>query len=248
MTIPSECTEFIHRVSQGPTQPIDHYNKMFEFVTTQSQVPFVVLDQQFDADQVKKEIQEVERRNLFVRYFSKFTNVSTEKWYATALFGQSATNPWNAQTSLTQSSERHSVNVWTETADCMPYFVSVIDRAVGINNVNRCVCFKLDPGGYVNVHSDEPETGPYSLKQVNFHIQWPEECAWYIAESPTGVHPTADGTITMHSSVHAHTIVNRSDTARYFVWLFADFSPEFKKSVVDGYINGYLGKNAHHQR
>jgi hypothetical protein len=248
MTIPSECDKFIQQAVSGQTQQIDQYNKMFEFVTTQSQVPFVVLDQQFDADLVKKEIQEIERRNLFVRYFSKFTNVSTEKWYATALFGQSATNPWNAQLSLDQSSVRHASNVWTETADCMPYFMSVIDQAVGVNNVNRCVCFKLDPGGYVNVHSDEPENSPYSLKQVNFHIQWPENCVWYIAGSQTGVHPTVDGSITMHSSVHAHAIVNHSDTPRYFVWLFADFSSEFKKIVVDGYVNGYLVKNAHISR
>jgi hypothetical protein len=246
MNIPEESNKFIDLVANSQFTPaVDQTEKMFEFVTTQSQVPFVVVDKKFDAERAKQEIQQVESRNLFVRYFSKFTNVETEKWYATALFGQSATNPWNAQTTLDQSSIRHAQNVWSESAECMPYLMSVIDDAVGIHNVNRCVCFKLDPGGYVSVHRDEPADHAYSLKQVNFHIQWPEDCVWYMEGVPSGIHSTSEGSITMHSSVHAHTIVNRSNTARYFVWLFANFDSKFKKIAVDGYVNQYLKSHAH---
>lgn len=235
-----ECDNFIKEATAGQTKQVNQLDKMFEFITNSSEIPFLVLDKTFDAERVKQEIAEVESRNLFVRYYSKFADFKTEGWYATALFGQSATNPWNAQNSLDKSHVKHPDNIWTETAECMPYMLSVIDNVVGLKNVNRCVCFKLLPGGFVNVHTDEPETNSYSLKQVNFHIQWPDNCNWYIGGDQTGIHPTKEGSVTMHSSVHPHAIVNNSNKPRYFIWAFANFTPEFKKEVVGSYINTLL--------
>lgn len=215
----------------------DQLELMFDFVTNQSNLPYLVLDKKFDASIVKAELDSASANNLFVRYHSPFVRMDTEGWYATAIYGQSATNPWNVQSSIDQAHMPAAGNRWTETADMMPYFKSVLDDILGLENINRCVCFKLAPGGWVDTHTDIPPEDGYKLIQVDFNVHWPDKAKWYLEGVPGGICPTVNGTVAMHSSVAKHCIVNNSDEPRYLIWAFAKFNQKFKKLVVDSYLN-----------
>lgn len=239
MNLPQPSVEFLKQVKHTKEDRDIQLDNMFKFVTTQSEIPYIVLDKTFDSAKAYEEIKAVDAAGLFVRYHSKFVDSKTQGWYATALYGQSATNPWNAQTSLEYSHLPHQDNVWTESADMMPYMKSVLGEFLGIENVNRCVCFKLAPGGFVELHTDEPKHFGYIMKQINFHIYWPTGCTWYLEGADNGIHPTKNGTVTMHNSVANHVITNNSNEDRYFVWAFAELDKNYKKLVVDSYINKY---------
>jgi hypothetical protein len=217
---------------------------LFNFVTTKSDLPYLILDKTFDADIVKSELEAADQAELFVRYHSPLIRMDTEGWYATAIYGQSATNPWNIQSTIDQAHLSAATNCWTETADLMPYFKTVLDDVVGLENVNRCVCFKLMPGGYVDTHTDIPPALGYKLLQVDFNVHWPNKAKWYLEGVPGGIYPTANGTVAMHSSIAKHCIVNHSNEPRYLVWAFANFDKKFKQLVVDSYLrqNFYANK------
>ena len=222
----------------------DQLDLLFNFVTTQSNLPYLILDKIFDADMVKSELAAADSKELFVRYHSPFVRMDTEGWYATAIYGQGATNPWNVQPSIDLAHLPAINNHWTETADLMPYFKSVLDDILGLHNVNRCVCFKLMPGGWVDTHTDIPPADGYKLLQVDFNVYWPDKAKWYLEGVPGGIYPTVDGTVAMHSSVAKHCIVNNSDEPRYLVWAFANFDKKFKQLVVNSYLkqNFYADK------
>lgn len=239
MNLPQVSVDFVNDVIKTKEKHDTQLDKMYQFVTTQSEIPYIVLNKTFDADRAYDEIKKVDAAGLFVRYYSKFVDSKTEGWYATALYGQSATNPWNAQPSLEYSHLPHQGNIWTESADMMPYMKSVLGDFLGIDNVNRCVCFKLTPGGFVELHTDEPKTNGYIMKQINFHIHWPSDCVWYLEGAENGVHPTVNGTVTMHSSIAKHVITNNSNEDRYFIWAFANFADKYKQLVVDSYLSKY---------
>ena len=239
MKLPQESLDFLKEVVNTKEDTSAQIDKMYQFITTQSEIPYLVLNKKFDASKAYDEIKKVDDAGLFVRYYSKFVDSKTEGWYATALYGQSATNPWNAQPSLEYSHLPHQGNVWTESSELMPYMMSVLEDFLGLENVNRCVCFKLKPGGFVELHNDEPKTNGYIMKQINFHIHWPKDCVWYLEGSENGIHPTVNGTVTMHSSIAKHVITNNSNEDRYFIWAFANFSDYYKQLVVNSYLKKY---------
>lgn len=237
--IPERLQQDIDNFLASDVSMPDQIELMYQFITKQSQLPYIVLDKTFDSERVHHELLEADRKNLFVRYHSPMLNMETEGWYATAIYGQSATNPWNANTTIDRAHLPAAVNVWTETADCMPYFKTVLEDVVGLDNINRCVCFKLMPGGYVDTHTDIPPEWGYKMMQVDFHVQWPEGATWYLEGVPGGVYPTVNGTIAMHSSIAKHAIVNNSNEPRYLVWAFADYDIRYKKLVVESYLKQY---------
>jgi hypothetical protein len=227
--------DIVNFKAASPMWP-DQLDLLFNFVTNQSNLPYLILDKTFDSAQAHKELLDADSKNLFVKYHSPMLNMETEGWYATAIYGQSATNPWNANTTIDRAHLPHPVNVWTETADLMPYFKTVLDDVLGLENINRCVCFKLMPGGYVDTHTDIPPADGYKLLQVDFNVHWPKEAKWYLEGVPGGIYPTVNGTVAMHSSIAKHCIINDSDEPRYLVWAFAKFNEKFKKLVVDSYL------------
>jgi hypothetical protein len=229
-------------VAASPTMP-DQLDLLFNFVTNQSNLPYLILDKTFDAVVAKEELDAVSRNELFVRYHSPFIGMDTEGWYATAIYGQGATNPWNIQPTIDQAHLPATSNRWTESADLMPYFKTVLDDILGLENINRCVCFKLMPGGYVDTHTDIPPADGYKLLQVDFNVHWPNKAKWYLEGVPGGVYPTVNGTVAMHSSIAKHCIVNNSDEPRYLVWAFANFNEKFKQLVVDSYLRQHFYAN-----
>jgi len=234
--IPDRLFQDINQFTTSEVLIPNQLDLMFEFITTQSNLPYLLLDKEFDATTVKAELQAADNKELFVRYHSPFIRMDTEGWYATAIYGQGATNPWNVQPTISQAHLPATANHWTETADLMPYFKSVLDDILGLHNVNRCVCFKLAPGGWVDTHTDIPPIDGYKLLQVDFNVHWPDKAKWYLEGVPGGIYPTVNGTVAMHSSIAKHCIVNNSDEPRYLVWAFAEFDKKFKQLVVDSYL------------
>jgi hypothetical protein len=228
-------TEFI-------AQAASHYNKkqqddaLFNFILNGSQLPYLVLDKTFDAARVKSELAEVEKKDLFVQYYQKYDTTNTKDWYASALYGISAKNPWNAHGNVSDAHKLSTEYEWTETAHTMPYFMSVLEDVLGTDNVTRSLIFKLAPGGYVEPHRDIPLEQGYKMLQVSFHVQWPEGATWYLEGTKDGVYPTKEGTVAMHSSIARHAIVNNSTEPRYFIWAFNKHTTEFKRLVIDSYL------------
>lgn len=234
--IPDRLFQDINQFTTSEVLIPNQLDLMFEFITTQSNLPYLLLDKVFNADTVKAELEAADQAELFVRYHSPLIRMDTEGWYATAIYGQSATNPWNIQSTIDQAHLSAATNRWTETADLMPYFKTVLADVVGLENINRCVCFKLMPGGYVDTHTDIPPAAGYKLLQVDFNVYWPDKAKWYLEGVPGGIYPTANGTIGMHSSIAKHCIINDSDEPRYLIWAFAEFDNRYKKLVVESYL------------
>lgn len=233
---------FAEEVTNHASKDFKQLDRLYNFIVNHSYLPYLVLDRTFDAQLAFDEIRTVDDAGLFVEYFQKYGKTETVGWNATALYGISATHPWNAHSSISDSHKLSNTYNWTESAKLMPYFMSVVDDIVGIDNVNRCVCFRLDPGGYVDPHRDIPLSEGYKMLQVSFHIRWPDNVTWYMEDSPGGKMPTKDGTITIHSSVHEHAIINQGTEPRYFVWAFHKETDKFKQLVVDSYIKNVLKK------
>tara|TARA_B110000977_G_C11063163_1_gene486730 strand:+ start:171 stop:896 length:726 start_codon:yes stop_codon:yes gene_type:complete len=237
-TFPESVNSFIQQVT---TQPVvnQHDEALFNFILNGSQLPYLVLNKTFDAARVKLELKAVEDNNLFVRYYQKYDSTNTKDWYASALYGVSATNPWNAHSQVTDSHKQSAEYDWTETAHNMPYFMSVLEEVLGLDNISRSLIFKLDPGGYVEPHRDIPLEEGHKIMQVSFHAQWPKGATWYLEGAEDGVFPTDEGTIAMHSSIAKHTIINDSNEPRYFIWAFNKHTTKFKQLVISSYLAQY---------
>ena len=241
---PQSVTDFIQQVTKRNNNSSEQDEALFKFILNGSQLPYIVLDKTFDAGRVKKELQIVEDKNLFVRYYQKYDATNTSDWYASALYGVSATNPWNVHSQITDAHKQNAEYNWTETAHTMPYFMSVLETVLGLNNITRSLIFKLAAGGYVEPHRDIPLEEGHKMMQVSFHAQWPTGATWYLEGATDGIYPTTEGTIAIHSSIAKHAIINNSNESRYFIWAFADFDTKFKQLVVNSYLrqNFYANK------
>jgi hypothetical protein len=243
---PQRVTDFIQQVTEQSGNSKEQREALFKFILKGSQLPYIVLDKTFDANRVKTELQAVEDKNLFVRYHQKYDTTETKDWYASALYGVSATNPWNIHSQITDAHKKSAVYQWTETSDQMPYFMNLLDEVLGLPNVTRSLIFKLAPGGYVEPHRDIPLAEGHQMMQVSFHVQWPEGATWYLEGAENGVYPTVEGTIAIHSSIAEHAIINNSNQPRYFIWAFAEFDDKFKELVINSYLrqNFYANKTS----
>lgn len=220
----------------------DLRDRLFQWITRDSLLPYLVVPLEFDHLNAQQEIQAVEQADLFVPYTSRYENIidrPNRGWSACALYGVAARSPQNPNATLGEFNTPNTLSRWTEAADLMPNFCRWVTETVG--QTRRMVILKFPPGGYVPPHRDlgvDADITKYGLPQVNFHVQWPPGSTWYMEDCHHGIKPTREGTVTMHSFYHEHAVINDNlNENRYFIYGFFEYTDQFKTLVVKGFLD-----------
>jgi hypothetical protein len=89
----------------------------------------------------------------------------------------------------------------------------------------------LEPGGYISVHSDYPDS---KLTAINIAITQPNGCDFVMERH--GAVPFTPGNAFWLDISNKHTVFNNSDQPRWHLIIHQNFdSPEFQKLVVNSY-------------
>ena len=243
---PEKLLDFAKEVTDIGRNDRDAKDRLVDWIINSGYAPFLKIDLTFDHEQAMREVMAVEQADLIVPYSTRYNGIMKDPsrgWQATALFGVAAKHPQNPISDLSSYDTVAPTNVWTESADLMPYFCNFVQENVG--EVKRMVMLKFPPGGFVPPHRDygiDASLDDYKLSQVNFHIQWPPGSVWYMEDAENGVHATENGTVTMHSFYHKHAVVNDNlDTDRYFAYGFFNYHESFKDKIIQSFTKYVTG-------
>jgi hypothetical protein len=233
--------DFVSKVKDQGANDRQLHDRLTEWILHESLVPYLKIPLMFDATRVWQEIQEVERHQLFVNYKSRYEVMDqpSRDWQACAVYGVAARKPQNPISDQQQFANKTSVNHWTEAAELMPHFCQWVTANVG--QPRRMLIMKFPPGGFVPPHRDlgpDADIQRYHLPQVNFHVRWPVGSQWFMEDCIDGVHPTQDGTVTMHSFFHEHAVINDNLLEnRYFIYGFFDYLPKFRALILQAFMD-----------
>jgi hypothetical protein len=203
----------------------------FEWIQTQSGLPWLALDIAVPVDAIAEEIKRIEPR--LVDHREEYA--SDQGWKSFCIHGKA----WDAtrEDSYYQDDRPY---VWTDLAqELMPRTVEFFKNSWPGTEYYRIRVMLLEPGGYVAVHQDYSE---HALKPINIAITQPAECRFVMEKY--GTVPFNTGSALWLDIANRHVVFNDSDQPRWHIIVHQNTQDkQFKKTVVKSYEMLYNSLN-----
>lgn len=176
----------------------------FNWVQTESKLPWLKLQLDIPTDIIKSEIQAI--KNLLVPHRDDYSE--HRGWESFCIHGHGY--------NLTRE-DNHYTNVsgyhWTkEACEYMPETVKYFQTQWPGAKFQRVRVMRLAPGGYIAIHSDGP---PDWLGPINIAITQPKDC--YFVMEKFGIVPFDTGSAFWLNVSTRHAVFNDSDQERWHI-------------------------------
>lgn len=203
--------------------PPYHPGADFEWIRTQSKLPYLHLDIPVPADQIQAELDSI--AHLFVDHRDDYGQ--NHGWQSFCIHGKS----YDATREDSHYNDTRP-HAWTrEAVDLMPNTVSFFQNHWPGTGFRRVRVMKLAAGGYIFPHVDGEQTG---LQAINIAITQPKDC-WFVFDQ-IGTVPFQVGSAFCLDIANRHAVWNQSDQDRYHIIVHQNLQdPHLQKIVVDSY-------------
>jgi len=183
-----------------------------EWIVNYSDFGFIELDLNIDLEQWKKELQ------LCNSYFVPHRSEDSNGWSSCCIHGIDIdkTGTWS---NYGYNSEDEVEYKWTSLAEKIPKIKKFLNQ-FPYDEFKRIRFMKLDPGGYIEPHSDAPGKLPGELGlnvielgiPINIAITHPKDC--YFSLENFGTVPFEEGKAFIVNIRNYHSVVNYSNRSR----------------------------------
>jgi hypothetical protein len=194
----------------------------FQWVMTQSGLPWLRLNILVPYQTILEEIANIE--SLLVAH--RETYGEHQGWKSFCIHGKSY--------DATQADEYYKDNrchTWTiEAKQFMPQTVEYFSHSWPALEFQRIRVMLLEPGGYINVHSDSAAS---RLAPVNIAITQPADCKFVMQNH--GTVPFRPGQVFWLNVSNLHTVFNDSELPRWHIIVHQKFDKNFQNIAVDSY-------------
>jgi hypothetical protein len=196
-------------------------NISYEQLTTIG-MPWLELDLHIPYKDILDEIHSID--NLLVAH--RDDRGEHPGWHSFSIHGKSET--------ATRETSYYSDNRPMQWTDKMPRTVQWFKDVYPADNFNRVRVMRLDPGGYISIHSDTENS---RLDPVNISITQPEGCDFVMEKH--GLVPFTMGTAMWLDVSNRHTVINDSDKPRYHLIVHAKPNKDFEDIALKSYKKFY---------
>jgi hypothetical protein len=216
------------------TQPVlPEYNAGadFEWIRTQSALPWLPLDIAIPYEMIRKELTNIE--HLLVSHRDNYAE--HKGWKSFCIHGKS----YDATREKIYYTDNRPL-CWTQEAQgLMPKTTDFFKNTWPANHYERLRVMLLEPGGYIAVHSDydQPQLWP-----INIAITQPKDCHFVMEKH--GAIPFESGQAYWLDISNRHTVFNSSLEPRWHIIVHQHFdNTEFQNLVVNSYKRMYNNTN-----
>jgi hypothetical protein len=211
--------------------PAYNPNADFEWIRQQSGLPWLRLTIDIPHETILKELDAVQ--SLLVSHRDDYGE--HEGWKSCCIHGKS----FNA----TREDDYYNDSrpyVWTpEAKQHLPQTVNYFCTQWPKTTFARVRAMLLEPGGYVSIHSDYPDS---KLMPINIAITQPAECDFVMEQH--GIVPFKPGQAFWLDISNRHTVFNNSNQLRWHLIVHQSFdNVEFQNLVVNSYQTLYNKHN-----
>lgn len=203
----------------------------FEWIRTQSALPWLPLQIEIPHDIICGELKNIE--HLLVSHRDDYAEHSG--WKSFCIHGKS----YNATREKTYYHDERPL-IWTpEAQTLMPFTTAFFKNTWPATKYDRLRVMLLEPGGYITVHSDYDQS---QLWAINIAITQPKDC--YFLMEKHGVVPFNPGQAYWLDISNRHTVFNSSSDPRWHIIIHQNFDhTEFQNLVVNSYKKMYNNTN-----
>jgi len=218
-----------------PVLPPYNPEANFEWIRTQSGLPWLQLDLAIPYETILDEICNIQ--SLLIAHRDNYGE--HEGWRSFCLHGKSYDS--------TRESDYYNDDrpyVWTpEAQDLMPKTVNYFSKHWPATQFQRVRVMLLEPGGYITVHSDSVRPG---LSPINIAITQPQDCNFLMERH--GIVPFSAGQAFWLDVSNRHAVFNNSTKPRWHIIVHQNLDNiEFQKLVVKSYKRLYNKSNENSQ-
>jgi hypothetical protein len=214
-----------------PTLPAYNESADFEWIRTQSGLPWLLLTVDVPYQCIFEEI--INIQSLMVPHRDQYAE--HKGWHSFCVHGKS-----HDATREDMNYNDSRPHVWTaEAKEFMPRTVDYFDKSWPHGVFSRLRVMLLEPGGYITVHSDSEKS---CLSAINIAITQPNDC--YFLMEQQGIVPFKSGRAFWLDLSNRHVVFNNSNQPRWHLIVHQTFDHlEFHKLVVNSYKQLYNNSN-----
>jgi hypothetical protein len=204
----------------------------FEWIQTQSKLPWLKLDITIPTDFILDEIKKIQ--NLLIPHREDYNEHSG--WESFCIHGRGY--------AYTREDEKYNTTLpdyhWTDEAvSLMPFTVNYFRTQWPGSCYRRIRVMKLAPGGHITVHKDSDDS---RLTAINIAITQPAEC--YFVIEKFGRVPFSIGSAFWLDLSNRHVVFNDSDQDRWHIIVHQETNQtEFQNLVAKSYSMLYNQTN-----
>ena len=126
--------------------------------------------------------------------------------------GNNMTGSWQGY-GITDPKQASKMMDWTEYAEMCPVTTNYFKNVFPCKKYGRLRVMLLEPGGYINFHTDSRIP---IVDNISFVLNYPEGCEWKWGDGTPGINFVPGHAYALNIS-YSHGIWNNSDEDRYFV-------------------------------
>jgi hypothetical protein len=206
-------------------------NADFEWIRTQSTLPWLPLEIAIPYDVISEELNNI--KHLLVSHRDDYAEHSG--WKSFCIHGKS----YDATREKIHYTDNRPL-CWTQEAqDLIPLTTDFFKNTWPATKYDRLRVMLLEPGGYIAIHSDYDQS---QLRPINIAITQPKDCDFVMEKY--GVVPFEPGQAYWLDISNRHTVFNLSDTPRWHIIVHQHFdNTKFQNLVVNSYKRMYNNSN-----
>jgi hypothetical protein len=198
----------------------------FNWIRTQSSLPWLQLDIKIPVDIILNEILSIE--SLLVAHRDEYAE--HQGWKSFCIHGKSY--------DATKEESYYNDNrpyIWTpEAIHHLPKTVEYFQQWPS-SDFRRIRIMLLEPGGYIAIHQDSDQS---CFSAINIAITQPTDCSFVMEHH--GTVPFKPGTAFWMNLSNSHVVFNNGNQKRWHIIVHQSFSdPTFQKIVANSYKTMY---------
>ena len=207
----------------------------FEWIRTQSLLPWLPLDIVIPYKVIGEELKNIE--HLLVSHRDDYADHSG--WKSFCIHGKS----YDATREKEHYNDQRPL-AWTHEAETLlPSTTDFFKNTWPATRYDRLRVMLLEPGGYISIHSDYTQP---QLRPINIAITQPKDCHFLMERH--GIVPFEAGQVNWLDISNQHTVFNESSEPRWHIIVHQSFDhTEFQTLVVNSYKRMYnnINENSH---